>query len=83
MGYAARWMGYNPVYTDCINQKQQLTHDLKEVDMAEFKCDTRNRMNFYTEGNSLCLLFYTDCIIIVRTHIISSVKNIIIPLFNT
>jgi hypothetical protein len=46
MGYAARWRGYNPVYTVRINQKQQITHELKEVDMTEFKCDTRNRMNF-------------------------------------
>jgi len=46
MGYAARWMDYNPDYADCINREQQLTHDLKEVDMTEFKCDIRNRMNF-------------------------------------
>jgi hypothetical protein len=65
MGYAARWMGYRPVYTDYINREQQLAYDLKEVDMTEFKCDTRSHGNFLYGRNSLCLLFYTDCIIIV------------------
>jgi len=33
--------------------------------MTEFKCDTRSHGNFLDGKNSLCLLFYTDCIIIV------------------
>ena len=33
--------------------------------MAEFKCDARSHGDLLRERNSLCLMFYTDCKIIV------------------
>jgi hypothetical protein len=59
MGYAARWMGYSPVYTDCINRKWHLAYDLKEVGMTEFKCDTRSYGNFlYGKKQSVFTVLY-------------------------
>ncbi len=59
MGYAARLMGYGPVYTDCINRKQQFAYYLKEVDMTEFKCDTRSHGNFlYGKKQSVFTVLY-------------------------
>jgi len=47
--------------------------------MTEFKCDTRSHKTLYTERNNLCLLFYTDCTIVVRHLLYTQYPLKIIP----